>query len=309
MDHGNDHMYAATKRDVYADITAKIIATIETNPAKPEMPWHRPTAPLVLPLNIQTGNAYQGINIVSLWCASECAGYQSNVWGTYRQWQANDAQVKKGEKSSLVVFYKEYDIQPDPADETDDGKRRVAKASFVFNAAQVEGYVPPPPPIDLGPVEKTERFMALVGATGADIRHGGSQAYYRPSTDHIQMPAEGMFTGTATMDRSESYMGVLLHELTHWSGVSKRLDRQFGKRFGDAAYAMEEMVAELSAAFLCAELGITAEPRPDHAHYIGHWLQILKADNRAIFNAAAKATEAAKYLTAFSAPVTGGDHG
>lgn len=297
------------KRDVHADVTAKIIATIETNPAQPQMPWHRATAPLVLPVNIHSGKAYQGINIVSLWCAAECAGYPANVWGTYKQWAEQDCQVRKGERASLVVFYKEYDTDPDPSAESDDGIRRVAKASFAFNAQQVDGYAPPPPPVDLGPVQRIARVDAFIAATKAEIRHGGSRAYYRPSSDHIQLPDEGLFTGTPTMDRSESYLSVLLHELTHWSGIEKRLNRTFGKRFGDDAYAMEEMVAELAAAMLCAELGITAEPRPDHAHYIGHWLTILKADNRAIFAAAAKASEACRYLSGYSASVTGGDHG
>ena len=290
----------ATKRDVHHDVTAKIIATIEADPAQPQMPWHRGTAPLVLPVNIATAKPYQGINIVTLWCAAESAGYHANVWGTYKQWQASDCQVRKGEKAALVVFYKEYDTEPNPDDSDDDGKRRVAKASWAFNAQQVDGYSPPPPPADLGPIDRLARADAFTAATLADIRHGGSRAFYRPSADYIQMPAEGLFTGTATSTRCESYYGVLLHELTHWCGADKRLNREFGKRFGDNAYAVEEMVAELAAAFLCAELGITNEPRPDHAHYIRHWLSILKQDNRAIFAAAAKASEACRYLAAFS---------
>lgn len=298
---------AAPRRDVHADVTAAIIATIEAGSGTPQMPWHRATAPLLSPLNIASGKAYQGINIISLWCAADSAGYASNVWGTYKQWQDAGCQVRKGEKSALVVFYKEYETEP--AEECDNGIRRVAKASFAFNAAQVDGYTPEPPPADLGPVEKSARFSAFVAATGAEIHHGGTRAYYRPSADLIQMPDEGLFVGTASMDRAQSYMSVLLHELTHWSGVEKRLNRTFGQRFGDDAYAVEEMVAELGAAFLCAELGITAEPRPDHAHYIGHWLKVLKADSRAIFAAAAKASEAARYLAAFSAPNRQGDPG
>ncbi len=293
-------MTATCKRDVHADVTAKIVAAIESNPGQPQMPWHRATAPLVLPFNIDSGNAYQGINIVTLWVAAEQAGYTSNVWGTYKQWQAKDCQVRKGEKSSLVVFYKEYETQPDPNTTDDDGKRRVARASYAFNAEQVDGFTPPPPPADLGPIHRIASVDAFVTATGAHILHGGSRAYYRPATDCIHLPDEGLFTGTATMDRSESYFAVLLHELTHWSGVEKRLNRQLGKRFGDNAYAMEEMVAELGAAMLCAELGITAEPRLDHAQYIAHWLEILKSDNRAIFAAAAKASEAVRFLKSFS---------
>ena len=141
--------------------------------------------------------------------------------------------------------------------------------------------------------EAAERFVA---ATGVRIEHGGQRAYYRPSTDHIQMPDEGLFAGTDTMSRDESYYAVQLHELIHWTGASHRLDRQFGKRFGDAAYSAEELTAELGAAFLCSELGITQDTRPDHAQYLAHWLQLLKDDSRAIFTAAAKASQAVAYL-------------
>ncbi|MEO2004790.1 MAG: zincin-like metallopeptidase domain-containing protein [Candidatus Poribacteria bacterium] len=134
-------------------------------------------------------------------------------------------------------------------------------------------------------------------ATDAKIEHGGDRAFYCPSTDHIQMPPEDLFCGTDSLSRSESYYAVLVHELTHWSGAKHRLDRHMGKRFGDSAYAAEELVAEIGSAFLCAELGITeGEPRADHAQYIAHWLKLMKDDSRAIFAAAAKASEAVSYL-------------
>lgn len=284
------------RRDVHQDITTKIITAIEANPGSPEMPWHRPNAPLVLPVNITSGNAYNGINIVSLWASSDASGYRVPVWGTYKQWQEQDCQVRKGEKSSLVVFYKDYDIDPNPQDEGDDGRRRVARASWVFNAAQVDGYTHPVTDIPSNPIERHASVDAFTTATRAEIRHGGSRAYYRPSADYVQMPDEHLFTSTATSSRTESYYGVLLHELTHWCGAEKRLNRTLGKRFGDDAYAMEELVAELGAAFLCAELGITLEPRLDHAQYIANWVTVLKKDNRAIFAAAAKASEAVGYL-------------
>jgi antirestriction protein ArdC len=117
------------------------------------------------------------------------------------------------------------------------------------------------------------------------------------------MPEEGAFCGTATMSRSEGYYATLVHELTHWSGAKQRLDRDMGKRFGDQAYAAEELVAEIGSAFLCAELGLTQELRADHAQYLAHWLQLLKNDSRAIFAAAAKASEAAAYLKRLAAEV------
>jgi antirestriction protein ArdC len=117
------------------------------------------------------------------------------------------------------------------------------------------------------------------------------------------MLEEGLFTGTNTMTRDEGYYAVLVHELVHWTGVPHRLDRQMGKRFGDKCYAAEALVAEIGAAFLCAELGITQDVRPDHVQYLANWLTLLKEDSRAIFTAAAQASEAAAYLRA---PPAGG---
>jgi antirestriction protein ArdC len=214
-----------------------------------------------------------------------------------------DAQVRKGEKATLVVFYKEYETDPNPEVADDDGKRRVARASWVFNASQVDGYTLPDAPKPLGPIERILEADRFFAATGARIEHGGERAFYRPSTDTIHMPDESLFCGTDTMTRSESYFAVLGHEAIHWSGSDKRLAREFGKRFGDAAYAAEELVAEIGSAFLCAELGITeGEPRADHAQYLAQWLTLLKSDSRAIFTAAAKASEAVAYLKKLQAP-------
>jgi len=130
----------ATRRDLHADITAKLIAAIEADPGRPQLPWRRSSGALWLPKNALTDKAYNGINVVSLWVAAEARGFSAPIWATYKQWSQLGAQVRGGEKSSLVVFYKEYDTEPDPDDADDDGKRRVARASYVFNAAQVDGY-------------------------------------------------------------------------------------------------------------------------------------------------------------------------
>lgn len=290
------------RRDIHAEITNKLIATIEADPGKPCMPWRRASGPLFMPSNALTGNAYNGINVVSLWVSAEMAGYSAPVWATYKQWSELGAQVRKGEKSSLVVFYKEYEAEPDPQNVDDDGRRRVARASYVFNASQVDGYALPDAPEPLGPIERLAAVDRFITATGARIEHGGERAYYRPSTDHIQMPDEGLFCGTDTMTRSEGYYAVLAHELTHWSAASTRLGRDMGKRFGDAAYAAEELVAEIASAFLCAELGITQDTRADHAQYLAQWLKLMKDDSRAIFAAAAKASEAVGYLKRLQPP-------
>lgn len=284
------------RRDLYAEITNQLIAAIEADPGQPRLPWRKAGGSLHLPTNALTGNTYRGINILSLWVAAETMQYGLPVWATYRQWAALGAQVRRGEKSSLIVFYKEFETDLDPDDADDNGKRRFARASFVFNATQVDGYEAPSAPASLRPIERLERADAFVSATGAIVRHGGDRAYFSPASDHIQMPHEGLFIGTETMNRSEGYYATLAHELVHWSGAKTRLSRDMGKRFGDDAYAAEELVAEIGAAFLCAELRITPDVRPDHAQYLANWLKLLKSDSKAIFTAAARASEAATYL-------------
>ncbi len=289
-------MSATNRTDVYQQVTDTIIAAIENGAGQWQMPWHRAGSGLNRPVNIDTGNHYRGVNIVALWAASEVRGFSSGTWGTYRQWQNMACQVRKGEKSSLVVFYKEFEIEGENDDgEVVNGKRLFARASRVFNTDQVDGYeVDLPEPKD--PVEIDENAESFVRSTGADIRHGGTRAFYRPGDDFIQLPDRERFVGSDSSSATEAYYGTLLHELTHWTGPLKRCDRQFGKRFGDGAYAAEELVAELGSAFLCAALGITATPRDDHAAYIDHWLRIMKGDKKAIFTAACKASQAVDYL-------------
>ncbi|MGF1620894.1 MAG: ArdC family protein [Rhodomicrobiaceae bacterium] len=281
--------------DLYAHVTDTIVAAIEAGATDFSLPWQRTGIGNMLPVNAATGAAYNGVNILSLWATAMNSGYDRGVWATYRQWASLGAQVRKGARGACVIFYKEYSAEPDPDDDADDGKRRVAKASWVFNAAQVEGYALPDLP-DRPPIERRVMAEVLVEKNGADIRHGGDQAYYVPSADYIQMPDERLFAAEDEAQRTEDYYAVLFHELTHWAGAKYRLDREMHKRFGDRAYAMEELVAELGAAFLCGELGITPAPRPDHAGYIAGWLEAMKADKRAIFTAAARAGEAASFL-------------
>lgn len=286
-----------TRTDIYQEITDSIIAAIEAGAGDCALPWHRKGAMHSLPANAITNRPYNGINVFLLWVTAEAKGYLTNEWATYRQWQESGAQVKKGEKSTTVIFYKEY-----PTGETDeDGEdeiRRVARAFRVFNAAQVDGYESPTLslPENINPISQHEEAEMLVANTSAEIRHGGQNAFYLPGEDYIQMPLKELFTGTDTMNGTEGYYSTLLHELTHWSGHSSRMNRDLNNRFGDDAYAMEELIAELGASFLCAELGVTPMLRPDHAKYIAHWLEVMKGDKKAIFNAAARAGEAVKFL-------------
>lgn len=282
--------------DVYQQLTDRIVAQIETGAGAFRLPWHKAGGmPLHMPENCDTKNRYRGMNVLSLWGTADERGYRSNVWGTYKQWQGRNAQVRKGEKGALVVVFKEWHVAPDPKDQTDDGKRLFARASWVFNAEQCDNVELPAAPDDRGPIQRLADVDAFLSSTGAVIRSGGNRAFYSPSTDHIQMPSDGLFFGE-NHERTEAWYSVALHELTHWSGAPKRLNREFGKRFGDQAYAFEELVAELGAAFLCASVGITQEPRTDHAQYLANWLKILKGDKRAIFTAASRASAAADYL-------------
>jgi antirestriction protein ArdC len=280
--------------DVHQAITDSIVAAIEAGAGEPTMPWHRSGMATLLPKNAATGNAYQGINVVSLWVAAELRQYSHSLWASYKQWQSLGAQVRGGEASSLVIFYKQFAVDPNPDDEGDDGSRRVARASRVFNVAQVDGFALEALP-EMPPLERHARADAFIAATKADIRHGGEMAFYKPSTDHIQMPDEWRFRNEGS--RTEDYYAVLFHELAgHWTGHPARCNRQLGKRFGDDAYCMDELVSELASAFTCAELGISPKPRADHAPYIAHWVRVMKSDSRAIFAAAARASEAVRYL-------------
>lgn len=286
------------KFDLYQSVTDQIIEAIETSQAAGfQLPWHRAGASVFMPKNAVTGNAYRGINVVSLWASSEVNRFTTGTWATYKQWQSIGAQVRKGEKSTLGAYYDRF-IPKDAEDSDDDQEPEpvwFAKAFRVFNADQVDGYQPEDLP-ETSLVERVSQADKLVQSTGADIRHGGGRAYYRLSTDRIQMPDEERFKDTETSTATEGYYSTLFHELTHWTGREDRCERDLNNRFGDDAYAMEELVAELGAAFLCAELEISPQPREDHAGYIQHWMEVMKADKKAIFAASARANEATAYL-------------
>ena len=303
-----DNSTDTPRRDVHQRITDQIIAAIEAGAGPAEMPWHRSGVTTTCPTNAFSGEPYHGVNIISLWAASAKKNFSSGHWATFKQWRCLDAHVRKGEKGSPIVFYKRYVAgQPDDrAGSNEDGAgpdgrveamRSFARTSWVFNTEQVDGWSPPKPSVR-SPAEVVSHAEEFVDRTGATIHHGGDRACYRPSDDTIEMPARDAFTGTATSGATESYYAILFHELTHWSGHRSRLDRQMSNRFGEEAYAMEELVAELGASFLCAECAITNHPRPDHAGYIANWLDVLKNDKRAIFTAASKAGEATSFMVA-----------
>jgi antirestriction protein ArdC len=290
------------KLDIHQEITSRIVAAIEDGAGEFRLPWNRGGAS-GRPRNIASGKCYNGVNVLALWVAALHQGYARPIWGTYRQWQEKGCQVKRGEKSSLVVFYKSFTVETDREDasESATAERFVARASFVFNADQVEGYAAPaehlPATPLFSPIEEAERFLA---ASGARVTEGGTHACYRPSTDDILMPDRTRFLGTDSMSAGEAFYATLMHELTHWTGHPTRCARDLKNRFGSQSYVMEELVAELGAAFLCADLGVTPELRPDHAGYIANWLTVLKSDKKAIFTAASKAQQAVNLLASLA---------
>lgn len=296
--HGN----VLSRPDVFQSITAKIVSAIEYGVRDFVMPWHGGILPPVFPVNAATNKPYRGGNVVALWVDAAFKRYITGYWASYKQWQTLGAQVRKGERGSMTLFYKKLD-QPELATIPDDQSeaeqsphRFVARASYVFNAEQVDGWQPPIPEFK-SQVVINEEIVTFIAAIGADVRHGGVTAAYRRTEDYIELPSPESFIGTSTSSPTESYHAVLLHELTHWTGAPHRLNREYGKRFGDQAYAFEELIAELGAAFLCSVFRITNEPRPDHAAYVSSWLDILSRDTKAVFTAASRAQEAVEYLT------------
>jgi antirestriction protein ArdC len=268
--------------NTYQAVTDQIIAAIERGAGTWQMPWHNA---LLAPVNAVSKKPYRGINILALWAAAEQKGYASGIWATYRQWNELRAQVRRGEKSTLVVF---WNIMEETVDEEIE-RHCFARSYFVFNAAQVFGYNPPVTlePDSAARIEQAEQFFTQLNAK---VEHGGFMACYIPSTDTIHLPRFEAF------ESAGAYYATRAHETCHWSGHESRLNRDLKNRFGSEAYAAEELVAELGAAFLCAELGLAAEPRQDHAQYIQAWLKVLREDSRAIFTTASKAQAAVDWL-------------
>jgi antirestriction protein ArdC len=293
---GAKTMSSTERKDVYTRVTERIISDLEQGVRTWLKPWsvQHTAGRISRPLR-HNGTPYRGMNVLLLWGEAMDKGYTAPIWMTFKQALELDAHVRKGEHGSLVVYANSI-TKTETNDKGEDTEREIPfmKGYTVFNVEQIEGlpahyYAKPENPLPLSErIENADRFITNTGAT---IHHGGNRAFYAPSRDAIQLPPFEAFRD------KESYYATALHELTHLTGHKSRLDRDFSaKRFGDQGYAREELVAELGAAFLCADLGITPEIREDHAAYLGHWLNVLKEDKRAIFSAAAHAQRAADFL-------------
>src|SRR6267143_3399621 len=285
------------RKDVYSRITTQIVEHLEKGVRPWVRPWNAEHAArrIARPLR-HNGQPYTGINILSLWASASVQGFAAPIWMTYRQAVELRAHVRKGEKGSPVVYVNSITRTETDTDSGVEVARDIhfLKGYTVFNVEQIEGLpaqytAPASSRLDVSArIARAERFF---GATGATLAHGGNRAFYRPSTDSIVLPLFETFRD------AESYYATLAHETTHWTAHESRLARDFGtKRFGSEGYAIEELVAELGAAFLCADLDLTLEPREDHAAYIANWLNVLRADNHAIFAAASHAQRAADFI-------------
>lgn len=285
------------RASLYDEVTAKIISQLEAGTFPWVQPWSAAAACPGLPRNAVSGRPYSGINVLILWGAVIEGGYPNQDWLTFRQALAAGGCVRKGERGQ-TIFYADKFV---PKDEHEQGQvvgdepRAIPflKRFTVFNAAQCDGL---PERLTAAPAPLPEREQhwqaeALIAATGADFRIGGGQAFYSSTLDFVQVPPQPAFA------QQIDYYRTALHELGHWTGHRSRLDRDLSGGFGSAAYAREELCAELASAFLCAVLGIV--PTVRHADYLGNWLTVLRADNRAIFKAASQASKAADYLLAF----------
>tara|TARA_R110000772_G_scaffold87094_7_gene181836 strand:- start:1537 stop:2463 length:927 start_codon:yes stop_codon:yes gene_type:complete len=287
------------RQTVYQEVTAKIIRELEQGRVPWVQPWGAPngTAAIGLPANADTQRTYSGINILLLWSAVFERGFGCQSWLTYKQAQKLGGNVRKGEKSTTIVYADSF-ITKDERQAAKEEQRDPQSIPFlkryrVFNIEQCEGL-----PDDLysdaperPECEQIPHAEALIRDTGADFRIGGNRAFYVPSEDFIQVPPQPAFHDQI------NYYRTCFHELGHWTGHESRLDRTFGSSKGNKLYAREELVAEMTSAFVCASISIT--PTVRHTDYIGSWLEVLKEDDKAIFRAASFASKAADYLLNF----------
>ena len=277
--------------DLFEKVTADLVAAIEAGAKDWEMPWQRLAAG-GLPRSVD-GRAYRGWNALVLAMIAADRGWTSSTWATYNAWQRHGNQVRRGERGTQVVLWKPTERHEATEGGSDTLRRSlIARAFTVFAAEQVDGAerftarATDVPAEDRRIADAEEYFAAI----GADIAHGGDQACYVPSLDRIHLPHIAQF------NEPSIYYSTAAHEHAHWTGHRDRLNRDLTGRFGDHAYGAEELIAELCAAFWCAQFGLEQATRQDHAAYLGDWLALLRSDTRALVAACGHAQRAADHL-------------
>ncbi len=288
------------KRDIYQEVTDRIIEQLEAGTPSWVKPWKGGNSAVsYMPYNADSKRAYSGINVLMLMSSP----YSSNGWLTYKQAHKRGGQVIKGNKGTLVTLFKKATgSKTNSEGDKESFSYYLIRGYTVFNLEQIEWTgttdrktgetIPANPPEQPSPDELTSTTAdQLAAAVQANVRVGGNKACYIPSADQICIPALKQFS------TQDEYDSTLLHELTHWTGHTSRMDRMknFGKRFGDDAYAFEELVAELGQAFLCAQMGIPHE-QLQHSSYIAIWLKVLKGDKKAIFTASSQARQSNEWI-------------
>jgi antirestriction protein ArdC len=281
---------SVVKRDLYVEVSARIIAELEQGTAPWVKPWSA-TAGQNAPQNAVTNRPYSGCNVVLLWLARD-RRWATPRFLTFKQAIEAGGNVRRGEHGTKIYFVKQLQIKNEGSDETDTRLVPMLREYTVFNVEQCENLpdsIKAAKPMRVrNPDTRDGLADEFLRSTGVDIREGHGEAYYVPSRDFISMPAFEAFKG------ADHFYSVVFHELAHWTGHRSRLDRDLKKRFGSRDYAAEELIAELGAAFLCAELGFDGDVR--NAGYIATWIDLLKADKRAFFTACNRASKAAEYL-------------
>ena len=299
MSPSNRQPARGERGSLYQEVTDKIVLELEQGRFPWVQPWGDASAGLGLPKNAATAQRYSGINVLVLWGAVIEKGYRGQNWLTFRQALTLGGSVRKGEKGTIVFYADKFipkgEIERAAKDGNDPNAVSFLKRHTVFNVEQCDG-LPAPAFAGIAPSPDREIIQHaedLIKATGADFRTGGNQAFYQKVDDFIQVPPQQAFFHQIDFYRT------CFHELGHWTGAKHRLARDHSGRFGSHPYAREELVAEMSSAFMCAAMGIT--PTVRHTDYLASWLDVLKEDNRAIFRAASQASKAADFILAFEA--------
>jgi len=273
--------------DIAARAVDELIARIEEGAGEWEMPW-RMTAAAGIPMNATTGVPYRGGNIIALWIEQLIHGYSTARWATYKQWRAADHQVMRGAKGTHLIHWARKEVVNDDGTKTE---RMIPNSFVVFHVDQTE-YVGEHRELEELANEPTEfvpeYFDLVLAAVPATIAAG--MPAYHPKMDRVTMPPREAF------DSSTDYQSTLAHELVHWSGHESRLARTYGKRFGDEAYAVEELTAELGAAMICGAHGVRPSARADHAAYLSHWIAVLRAEPMVLWSVAGAAQKAVDHI-------------